>query len=264
MAITPRLSVITINYNNRDGLLRTIESVTRQSFDSFEFIIIDGGSQDNSLQVIEPFTDKIKYWVSERDNGIYHAMNKGILQAEGEYLLFVNSGDHLVNPEVLQKVFSINPAADVVYGNLQTEHRMLTYPAHLDFTFFFRSSIGHMSSFIRRSLFDKLGLYNENNKIVSDWEFFIKAIILNDASYHYINETITFFNSEGVSNSPGHISLHRQERLKVLAPLFPLYYNELLESFDNLENELCLYKSSRTLKWVKRIMNSKAYRAIKP
>ena len=97
-----KYSIITINYNNRDGLRNTIESIINQSYKDYEFIVIDGGSTDGSVDIINEYKDRITYWVSEKDNGIYHAMNKGVKTAHGEYLSFINSGDMLYNDHVLE------------------------------------------------------------------------------------------------------------------------------------------------------------------
>ena len=98
---TPLISVITINFNERVGLERTFESVFNQTFQDFEYIVIDGGSNDGSKELIEENTEKISYWISEPDKGIYNAMNKGISVAKGDYLLFLNSGDILYKNDVL-------------------------------------------------------------------------------------------------------------------------------------------------------------------
>ena len=88
-----KFSIITINYNNKDGLEMTINSVLGQSFQGFEYIIIDGGSTDGSIDIIKKYESRIDYWVSEPDNGVYNAMNKGIRKATGDYINFMNSGD---------------------------------------------------------------------------------------------------------------------------------------------------------------------------
>ena len=113
----PNLSIITINRNNAAGLRKTIESVVSQTYTDFDYIIIDGASTDESVDVIKEYADRITYWVSEPDTGIYNAMNKGILKANGEYCLFLNSGDWLYDNDVLNDVFSISPTEDIVYGN---------------------------------------------------------------------------------------------------------------------------------------------------
>jgi acetyltransferase-like isoleucine patch superfamily enzyme len=122
-----KLSIITINRNNAAGLRKTIESVVSQTYTDFEYIIIDGASTDDSVNIIKEYAEATLpcgeglgerlYWVSEPDKGIYNAMNKGILKANGEYCLFLNSGDWLYDNDVLNDVFSISPTEDIVYGN---------------------------------------------------------------------------------------------------------------------------------------------------
>ncbi|MCC6690867.1 MAG: glycosyltransferase, partial [Bacteroidia bacterium] len=118
----PKLSVISINLNNRLGLEKTIKSVIDQSFQDFEYIVIDGASTDGSIDVIKANADKFSYWVSEKDKGIYHAQNKGIAHANGEYLLFLNSGDYLYSSNVLQTFFSKNYSEDILYGDLMLDN----------------------------------------------------------------------------------------------------------------------------------------------
>ena len=97
----PKFSIITVNYNNLEGLKKTVESVKNQTYQKFEYIVIDGGSYDGSLEFIKDNESLLDYWVSEPDSGVYQAMNKGIEKATGEYLLFLNSGDHFCNTKVL-------------------------------------------------------------------------------------------------------------------------------------------------------------------
>ena len=116
----PTLTIITINLNNSIGLRKTIESVISQTYNDFEYLIIDGGSIDGSVDVIKEYADRISYWFSEPDKGIYNAMNKGILKAKGQYLQFLNSGDYLVNKNVIENVFHELPDCDLLYGNIIT------------------------------------------------------------------------------------------------------------------------------------------------
>ena len=114
-----KLSIITINYNNLEGLKRTVESVVNQTWHEFEYIIIDGASNDGSAAYIESQSHHFDYWESEKDSGIYNAMNKGIKVATGEYLLFLNSGDHLFNDSVLEQNHQYLKIYDLVYFDLQ-------------------------------------------------------------------------------------------------------------------------------------------------
>ena len=88
-----KYSIITINYNHIEGLKRTIDSVISQTSSNYEYIIIDGGSTDGSVNIIKEYKEHLVYWISEKDNGVYHAMNKGVAQAQGDYCIFMNSGD---------------------------------------------------------------------------------------------------------------------------------------------------------------------------
>ena len=114
----PKLSIITINYNNLEGLKKTFESVFMQTYQDFEYIVIDGGSTDGSKEYIAENADKINYWVSEPDKGVYHAMNKGIMKANGEYLLFINSGDELFENNTIEKSLSNLHTEEIIAGNL--------------------------------------------------------------------------------------------------------------------------------------------------
>ena len=113
-----RFSIITINFNNKDGLRRTINSVLCQTCTDYEFIIIDGGSTDGSVEVIKENERKITYWVSEKDKGVYHAMNKGVAQAHGDYCVFMNSGDCFHSPDALSSVLTYQE--DIICGQVST------------------------------------------------------------------------------------------------------------------------------------------------
>lgn len=111
-----KLSIITVNLNNLEGLKKTYDSVVCQTFTDYEWLVIDGGSTDGSREFIEQHQDKFAYWCSEPDKGIYNAMNKGIVRAKGEYLNFMNSGDCFACEETVAEVFGKNRTADILYG----------------------------------------------------------------------------------------------------------------------------------------------------
>ena len=113
-----KLSIVTINLNNVAGLHETIISVLNQSSADLEYIIIDGGSTDGSAELIKEYSDRIYYWVSEPDSGIYNAMNKGIRKASGEYLLFLNSGDALASDNIVEEVFRADHNEEILYLSL--------------------------------------------------------------------------------------------------------------------------------------------------
>ncbi len=232
-----KLSIITINYNNLPGLTVTIDSVLKQSYSNFEYIIIDGNSTDGSKELIEQYGTRFSYWVSEQDTGVYHAMNKGILKANGEYCLFLNSGDYLVHPEILHQLFTLPFQEDIVYGDLlledETKNRTLSkQPSVLTFEHFISSTLWHPVSFIKKSLFVKYGLYNEALKIVADYDFFLKTIIVNQVSYKYIPLPISVYNIHGISSAKENEHIHLLERKKVLETYFPV---SVIEAGKKLE-----------------------------
>mgnify|MGYP002521206215 CR=1 FL=1 len=233
-----RYSVITINYNNRDGLRRTIESVVQQKSTDKEFIVIDGGSTDGSTEVIRQYADQIDYWVSEHDRGIYHAMNKGVAQAHGDYCIFMNSGDWFYDEEVLARVNSASPTEDVVVGkvSIDDENHIISPPPHSDLTMYhlYSGSIPHQGSFIRTSLLRKYP-YDESLKISSDWKFFVQTLILDHCSIRYLDVFVARYNTEGLSSS--NPKLMRQEKEEVLSALFP---PRVLADYRKLKASECL------------------------
>ena len=200
-----RLSIITINFNNVIGLQKTIESVLCQTYSDYEWIVIDGCSTDESIELLKQYYNKFSYQISEPDNGIYHAMNKGIVRAKGEYCFFLNSGDYLVSSSVLEAVFSENPTENVLFGNLViclNEKIVGTIKGKKMLTFLdlYKSDVvKHQSAFIKRSLFEKFGFYNEDLRILADWEFFLRTIGLARTDYRYINVDIAYFDNNGLS-----------------------------------------------------------------
>lgn len=238
-----KLSIITINFNNAKGLEKTIQSVVEQSFEDYEFIIIDGGSTDGSVDVIKKHALGISHWVSEKDNGIYNAQNKGIKAAKGEYVLFLNSGDHLAEKDILKKVFSKNPTADIAYGNMYIVYeggRMEKgfMPSHISFHQMIKDTLWHPVSFIKRNLFETYGLYKEEFKIVADYEFFLNAIIVKKASTQYLNEFISVFMHDGKSSSMESVTQIKLEREKAQLQYFDKSVIDEEMRKIKLENEI--------------------------
>lgn len=225
-----KLSIITVNLNNADGLKKTIESVIEQTFTDYEYLIIDGGSTDGSVDVIKQYAEKITYWVSEPDTGIYNAMNKGILRANGEYCLFLNSGDYLYDEFVLAGVFYDNNDVGIIYGNLELrrdDSSELWIPSDiLTASYLFFTSLPHPAAFIKRELLLNLGMYDEAIKISADHDFFLKAIIGHHATYCYIKKTIAVFYMDGISNNEKNKELIMQELQHSFKTQFPAFYDD--------------------------------------
>lgn len=248
------LTIVTINLNNCKGLQKTIESVLHQDFSEFEYIIVDGDSTDNSVETIKNAAELATvpfYWISEPDNGIYEAMNKGIRMSKGEYLLFLNSGDFLVDNDVLNKVFQIGFSDDITIGNCDVSRngKVIFHaipPDEISFAAFYGRTIPHQSAFIKRSLFKKFGLYNENLRLHSDYEFFIKTLIINNCSYHHIPLTIANYNLEGLSSSKNSKTTLKTEYNDIIQRYIP---ERIIFDYKNWKSEQQFLKPWY---WIKR------------
>ena len=240
----PLISIITVNLNNLTGLKKTVESVLDQSFKNYEYIVIDGGSNDGSKDYLKRKNEDIDYWISESDRGIYDAMNKGIKRAKGKYLYFLNSGDWLYNSSVFSEVQKQLIDSDFIYGNL-----IKSFPngdlkldrgvagKQINFQTFAEGTINHSACFINRKMFQKYGLYDDTLKIVSDWKFFMIALGLNNASISYIDIPIAYFDMTGISNNRFLRDNERQKVIEEVVP-YPVYntYLELIETRKKLNS----------------------------
>ena len=206
------LSIITVNLNNRDGLQRTIDSVVNQTFDDYEWIVIDGGSTDGSRELIEQYQDCFAYWCSEPDKGIYNAMNKGIAHAKGEWLQFLNSGDWLYENDTLKEVFTHEWDCDVIYGDMMLVNNETmkphVYPDVLKLSYFLEQTISHQSTFYKKELFNNL-LYDETFSIAADWAMQIQ-LILNNKRFEHFNRFITFFDGNGIGSQSNYSVFHEK------------------------------------------------------
>ena len=242
----PTLSIITVNLNNRDGLQRTIDSVVNQTFDDYEWIVIDGGSTDGSRELIEQYQDRFAYWCSEPDNGIYNAMNKGIAHARGEWLQFLNSGDWLYDEHTLSKLKLDKQTAEIVFGRIVVNSKtgdFLHGPQTEDLSLFemIDEGIPHSASFIKKHLFSKFGSYDENYRIVSDMKFFLETIVLNHIKIKFLDLTVSFFDYSGISTI--NQTLLQKEKESVISELFShqiladyYHYRETKEQCEIIKN----------------------------
>lgn len=209
------INVITVNLNNREGLEKTMQSVVSQSyFDSIRYIVIDGGSTDGSLDVIDRRMGDIDVWVSEKDGGIYNAMNKGLSYAEDGYTIFLNSGDWFSSHYVVGMVAPFLDR-DIVYGDLRVHRRngshfIKKYTPYIEPDYFTYEAIPHEASFVRTSLYKSIG-FREDYRILSDSIFFHEAIFRRSASYKHISEVVTDFCLGGISSDE---ELLKAERIR--------------------------------------------------
>ena len=269
-----KLSIITINYNNAEGLRKTLVSVAAQTYRDIEHIIVDGGSTDGSVDVIKEYVRNVErmndermnvVWSSESDKGIYNAMNHGIEIALGrrvvnknhtsnikhhtsqeslcDYVQILNSGDLLAAPDVTERMmnalhsFTRSTLNDkigipILYGNMLKSYDGKTtinrdtcggdmYTPE-SFLYFYKGTLNHDCAYIRRDLFEKYGLYNEQMKICSDWEWYVRAIVLGGEKPVYTNIDVTIFDMNGVSESYGkNADIIKSERREYLESILP-------------------------------------------
>jgi glycosyltransferase involved in cell wall biosynthesis len=216
----PLVSVISVNLNDRAGLARTLASVSRQTFRDRESIVIDGGSTDGSVDVIREHAaaGTVTDWVSEKDAGIYEAMNKGIRRARGTYLVFMNGGDSFAEDDALERFLAAGePKEELLYSDAVVEHEDGTthvweVPDALDWDFFMRTSLPHQSSAFRRDLFERVGLYDTRFKMGADHELYLRAVVVRGATSRKVPVPLARQVWGGFSNRPQNYGLLRAER----------------------------------------------------
>ena len=248
-----KLSIITVNYNDAGGLERTIKSVISQTFHDYEFIIIDGGSTDDKSH--------IDYWVSEHDGGIYPGMNKGLRQAKGEYVNFMNGGDCYHSEDVLEKIFALETNADIITGAHAENGIRNVGEGGVTMLDLYKWAIDHQASFIRREIALRHP-YDEKYRIVSDWKFFIESLVFDNCTFYYTDMIVVDVDMKGISNT--NFVLDKKEREAVLHELFPdrvLKDYQMLASIhpDILKMAPCISKSQKIQKAILKL----AYQLLK-
>lgn len=251
-----KISIVTINFNNFEGLKRTLDSVAEQSYRDIEHIIIDGCSTDGSVYVIkeyesanpnrDPFFKHTINWVSEKDKGIYNAMNKGVRKATGAYVQILNSGDVFAAADVVERMIAEIEKAEypeLLYGNMIKKDyatgKIVGKSREVEYSLrqYFVSTMNHDCCYIRRDVYEKYGLYDENQKIVSDWKWFLQAIGLGMVKPVYTDIDVTIFDASGISET--NLELRNKERRQVLEEVLP---PAVLADYDNFSFPIEQYK----------------------
>jgi glycosyltransferase involved in cell wall biosynthesis len=228
-----KISIITINFQNCKQLEKTILSVLSQTYTNIEYIIIDGGSSDGSKELIMKFQNKLAFWISEKDSGIYQAMNKGWKNATGDYCLFLNSGDYLYTSTVIEEAVKYIEKSkhDIYFGNLfafdETQNWISKFEEPISLYYFQHSFIPHPATFTKRTCLEKANGFYEHYKTISDWAFFVNAF-LHGATFKQIDLTITAFYMQGLSSN-------NEYAIKDKTSLFNNEFKFLVEDFKNLE-----------------------------
>lgn len=229
------ISIVTVTFNNINGLKNTIQSIQNQTNKNFELIVIDGGSTDGSVHYLQENTSFFSYWISEKDRGIYHAMNKGIAQCKGTYIYFLNAGDTFYNKHVIEHFSALKPTAAIVYGHinvllLRGTQKIKKMPAKLTLGTSLNFTITHQAIFHHKKVFET-AKYDENYTLIADWIVYNEAIFLKNLSYQSIDVVIANYESGGLSSN---VKLAEQERAQYIKSTFSPAFYELLQEHNQL------------------------------
>ena len=201
-----KFSIIICTYNPGYRLSRTLNSLLSQLYKNFEIVIVDGLSSDITVDIIKDyekkFNGKLK-WISEKDNGIYDAMNKGIHIAEGEWMYFLGSGDILYNDDVLIKVYEklMEIDCEILYGNVELGNTRRLYDGQFTMNKLIEKNICHQAIFYKKQVFDKLGVYNTRYPVLADWELNMRFFNGVNIRSEYLDEIIANFEMGGFSGN---------------------------------------------------------------
>lgn len=200
---TMKLSVITVSYNNLSGLRRTVPSVLSQTYTGYEFIVIDGDSTDGSKEYLQS-QERIDYWVSEPDSGVYNAMNKAVQQAHGEYCIFMNAGDTFFSSQSLEQVIGKLSGADFYTGCATFVDKQKTFtctpPSAMSLDFLLVNALNHQATFIRTA-FLKENPYDEQYKITADWGLLMRKWLQGECSYESLPDMVSIYYMDGISST---------------------------------------------------------------
>lgn len=223
-----KVTVITVCYNADKFIDRAINSVLNQSYNNIEYIIIDGKSNDETVSIINKCLDEISYFISEPDDGIYDAMNKGIKASTGDIIFFLNSDDYFYDTTVVEKIvneFLKYPNIKIIYGDLIRNEKSKQYcvsGSNVTKDFLYHYSIGHQAIFSRKDVFEITGLFNTSYQICADYDWLLNAIIKNKIEILYTREIISIFYVNQFKGNELELRMknYRKERNEIRAKYF--------------------------------------------
>ncbi|ESP95138.1 MULTISPECIES: glycosyltransferase family 2 protein [Pseudoalteromonas] len=231
-----KVSIVTVCYNSAETIEDTIRSVVSQTYDDIEYIIVDGGSTDNTLKIVDKYKAHIDVLISEPDRGIYDAMNKGVEAATGDVVGILNSDDFYETKESVASIVSeFDDATDIVFGdlvfvnadNLSKVTRFYSLPKFAPWKLRFGWMPPHPATFIRKSSYDKHGLYKLDYKISADYEMFVRLLLVHKLSFKHVAKTLVRMRDGGVSTSGIQSSIRLNQEI-VKACLENSIYTNLL------------------------------------
>ena len=197
MPAFPKVTVVTVCYNAAATIEKTIQSVVAQAYDNKEFVIIDGGSSDETVDIIRKYEGNIDFFISEKDRGIPDALNKGIRYATGEWLYFLSSDDIFYNDHVIKDIFSQPVTADMIYGSVILKSQNVKYDGEFDLQKVLTKNICHQAQFYHRELFEKVGVYDERYRFLSDYDHTLRIFAASGLKIQYVDKIIAIFNDTG-------------------------------------------------------------------
>ncbi|WP_163339193.1 glycosyltransferase family 2 protein [Desulfopila sp. IMCC35008] len=227
----PLVSVVTVCFNEEDRIRDTAESVVSQISNNYEWIIVDGGSTDNTLEVLKEYGDKIDVMISEKDSGVYNAMNKGIRASSGEFCIFINGGDKFYDKDAIEKFECEKEKADINYGGIYEINKVknnvkvkFLQPVEDYAYYLYHRCLPHQSTFISRKLLEELACYDESYVVNSDWDFYSKAIVKNQSTVKHLSYIVSVFYFDGLSAHTKGSLANQEESKKIRKKYFNLMF----------------------------------------
>jgi glycosyltransferase involved in cell wall biosynthesis len=247
----PLISVVTVVYNGDRYLEQTIQSVSDQTYENIEYIIVDGGSSDGTLDIIRKYEERLDYWVSEPDKGIYDAMNKGIDLSRGELIGLLNADDYyeLNAIEAVVDRYRSDPTPQILYGNtfFLQEELNLRYKSYCHTKYWLGMGISHQAMFVHQDIYRSLGPYDTGLRIAADYDFFVKSI-RNGVRYTPIDAFLVNYRNSGVSARNQIVSM--REGRKVLRRYVTPFSREHLVNLGLLGKSMVLVMLLRVIRAV--------------
>lgn len=197
----PRVSIIIATYNASSALPKTLQSVAEQTYRNRELLIIDGGSTDGTLDVVQQGGRQIDYWCSEADDGIYDAFNKGIQHASGDWIYFLGAGDRFVDRDVMKSVFSVPHSGQMLYGDVRLQRSQRRYGGEFSKLNLSLRNICQQGIFYSRELFNRLGLFEPRYRVWADWAFNLQCFADPATQPEYLDAEIAIYDQDGFSSS---------------------------------------------------------------
>ncbi len=206
-----KISIITVALNSSKTIKNTLESIKSQNYKNIEYIVIDGESKDSTVDIIKSYKNQIAYFISEKDNGIYDAMNKGIKAATGDIIGILNSDDFYASNTIISEIADTfnEQQVDSIYGNLvylesTNQNKVVRFWSTGNFSIIKLKrgwALPHPTLFVRKAIYDKYGLYNTRLKSAADYEMILRLLYKNNISFHYIDKILVKMRSGGQSNA---------------------------------------------------------------